>query len=67
MGDRHEIAKPADTAHGRGGRRSCGAVRTVGAWMLATAAIIGSGGATSIDHEMNKREKEMPGQTEEKA
>ena len=61
MGDRHEIAKLADTAHERAGRRSCGAVRTVGAWMLAAAAIIGSVGATSIDHDMNKREKEIAG------
>ena len=61
MGDRHEIAKPTDTAHGRAGRRSCGTVPTVGAWMLAAAAVIGSGGATSIDHEMNKREKEIAG------
>ena len=29
--------------------------------MLAAAAIIGSCGATSIDHEMNKREKEIAG------
>ena len=61
MGDRHEIAKPAHAAHERAGCRSCRAVRTVGAWLLAAAAIIGSGGATSIDHEMNKREKETTG------
>ena len=59
--DRHEIAKPGDTAQERARRRSYGAVRTVGAWMLGAAAIIGSGGATSIDHEMSKREKETTG------
>ena len=61
MSERPEITKPADGAHERAGCRSCRAVRTVGAWLLATVTIIGSGGATSTDHEMNKSEKETAG------
>ena len=61
MSERPEITKPADGAHERAGRRSCRAVRTVGAWLLVTVTIIGSGGATSTDHEMNKSEKETAG------
>ena len=61
MSERPEITKPADGAHKRAGRRSCRAVRTVGAWLLTAVTIIGSGGATSTDHEMKKSEKETTG------
>ena len=61
MSERPEITKPADGTHGRARRRSCRAVRTVGAWLLTAVTIIGSGGATSTDHEMKKSEKETTG------